>query len=57
MAAALDKKPDTDARLAAGEFDLAALAEIMAGAGSDGCLLIGHEPDLSEVIGVLTGAK
>ena len=42
----------------AGGFDRAAALEALAAAGADGhLLLVGHEPDLSRVVGELTGAR
>jgi phosphohistidine phosphatase len=40
----------------AGGFDAAQALDAMSGPGGDPVLLVGHEPDLSRVIGELTGA-
>jgi len=44
-----------DARLA-GEFDLDALAGLMAGVGSGSLMVVGHDPDFSEMLATLVGA-
>jgi phosphohistidine phosphatase len=42
----------------AGGFDAAQALDALAEAGADGCLLlVGHEPDLSQVVGELTGGR
>jgi phosphohistidine phosphatase len=46
-------EPQEDARLAGGEFDP---EELAAGLG-DHVLLVGHEPDFSDAIRTLTGAR
>ena len=54
VAAALDTKVQLDARLV-GMHDLARLAEIVDGAGRK-LLLVGHDPEFSELAADLTGA-
>jgi phosphohistidine phosphatase len=44
-----------DERLAE-EFDLDALASIMAGVGGTSLMLVGHDPDFSEMLATLAGA-
>src|SRR3979411_241887 len=42
----------------AGGVDAAQALDALAEAGADGCLLlVGHEPDLSQVVGELTGGR
>jgi phosphohistidine phosphatase len=42
----------------AGAFDAAQALDALAEVGADGCLLlVGHEPDLSQAVGELTGAR
>jgi phosphohistidine phosphatase len=55
VAAALDTKVQLDSRLV-GIPDLARLGEIVDGAGRK-LLLIGHDPDLSDLAAELTGAR
>jgi phosphohistidine phosphatase len=49
----LGVEPETDERLSGGSFDP---EELAAGRG-DGVMLVGHEPDFSDAIAQLTGAR
>lgn len=58
VAAALRTEVMEDERLSGGRLTLPALAAIIAETGTtDSLLLVGHEPDLSTIIGELTGGK
>lgn len=55
VADALGMGVSIDERLA-GPLDLDVLAAVLEGAGGDSAVLVGHDPDLSEVIASLCGA-
>ncbi|HUP83350.1 MAG TPA: histidine phosphatase family protein [Candidatus Limnocylindria bacterium] len=55
VADALGVAVTSDERLAE-EFDLGALAEMMAGVGSGSLMVVGHDPDFSDVLATLVGA-
>jgi phosphohistidine phosphatase len=55
VADALGVGVTSDDRLA-GDFGLAALAELMAGVGSGSLMVVGHDPDFSDMLATLVGA-
>ncbi|MFP3904850.1 MAG: SixA phosphatase family protein [Armatimonadota bacterium] len=57
LASALNLDLNTDERLSGGKIDPEALKDLLIGAGEpDSIMLVGHEPDCSEMIRALTGA-
>ncbi len=55
VADALGVGVTSDERLAQ-DFDLDALAELMAGVGSGSLMVVGHDPDFSDMLATLVGA-
>jgi phosphohistidine phosphatase len=55
VADALGVGVTSDDRLA-GDFDLDVLAELMAGVGSGSLMVVGHDPDFSDMLATLVGA-
>ncbi len=56
VAAPLKARVETDQRLA-GFLDVALLAEVVEDAGGDRVMLVGHDPDFSELAAALSGAQ
>ena len=57
-ASALDIQLQTDERLSGGQLTRDSLADLIADAGNpEAIMLVGHEPDCSEMIGKLTGGN
>ena len=56
VAAPLKARVETDQRLA-GFLDVALLAEVVEDAGGDRVMLVGHDPDFSELAAALAGAQ